>query len=266
MKSVLRSLLCDMRRALSGIGFYISILLVVVIQMQAVMEEFLMPDGDIIYYLDLTLNTGKLQILMPAIGTICYAWVLQRDRETGYMIYEKYRIDHGDYYLSKMIACFFSACISVIAGMLLFIAILALKVPMISEVALINMDVYQEGLFGNLLGQEMYIPYVLSITCARGFIAGAWSLTGMAVSTISDEHATSLVAPFLIAYGIEILCKYAGIALTPGKLDIGCTNGYALLQNPLTGFLCVIGVFGCITTASILVIKKMEQRRYGYGA
>ena len=262
MKRILRSLLRDMSRAISGVGFYVSLLLVVFIQMRAVLEEFLMPGGDIIYYLDLTLGTGKLQMLMPAIGTMCYSWVLQRDRETGYMIYEKYRMDHRAYYLSKMTVYFLSAYTSVIIGMLLFVAILASKVPMVSEAALINMDAYQKGLFGNLLREKMYIPYIMAITNARGIIAGAWSLVGMAISTISDERGAPYIAPFLIAYGIETLCKYMGAVLTPGDLDVGRINGLTLLQNPLAGFMCVMAVSSCLSVGAILVISKMEKRRY----
>lgn len=62
MKAFLRSLRCDLSRALSGIGFFAAMLAVVVIQMQAVLEELLMPGGDILSYLDLTLGTGYMQI------------------------------------------------------------------------------------------------------------------------------------------------------------------------------------------------------------
>lgn len=45
MKAFLHSLRCDLSRALSGIGFFAAILAVVVIQLQAVLEELLMPGG-----------------------------------------------------------------------------------------------------------------------------------------------------------------------------------------------------------------------------
>jgi len=76
MKAFLHSLRCDLSRALSGIGFFAAMLAVVVIQMQAVFEELLMSGGDVIYYLDLTLGTGYMQLLMPVAGTLCYSRVL----------------------------------------------------------------------------------------------------------------------------------------------------------------------------------------------
>lgn len=76
MKAFLHSLQCDLSRALSGIGFFAAMLAVAVIQLQAVFEELLTPGGDVIYYLDLTLGTGYMQLLMPAAGTLCYSRVL----------------------------------------------------------------------------------------------------------------------------------------------------------------------------------------------
>lgn len=261
MKAFLHSLRCDLSRALSGIGFFAAVLVTLVIQLQAVLEELLMPGGDIIYYLDLTLGTGKMQILMPAVGALCYARALQRDRETGYMIYEKYRIPRRAYYLSKITACFVGGCASVMLGLLLFVGILALKVPMLSEAALVNMDAYLTGVFGNLLAKERYLPYILSVVCMRGLFAGAWSLVGMAASTIAEERASAYAAPFLIAYGMEIFCKYAGISPTPVKLDIGRTGGLTYLRNPIGGFSHIIVVVGCISACAILFIRKMEKRR-----
>lgn len=261
MKAFLHSLRCDLSRALSGIGFFAAMLAVVVIQMQAVLEELLTPGGDVIYYLDLTLCTGYMQILMPAVGTLCYSRVLQRDRETGYMIYEKYRVTRGVYDFSKITACFVGAWLSVVAGMLLFIGILALKVPMVSETAFGNMDAYETGLFGRLLAEQKYLLYVLCMACVRGLIAGAWSLVGMAASTVSKERMMAYTAPFLIAYGIQILCAAAGIALTPGRLDIGRTGGYTSMQNPLAGFLGVFAVVACLSACAILFIRTMEKRR-----
>ncbi|MDO4387263.1 MAG: hypothetical protein Q4E18_14815, partial [Clostridia bacterium] len=260
-KAFLHSLRCDLSRALSGIGFFAAMLAVVVIQMQAVLEDLLMPGGDIIYYLDLTLGTGYMQILMPAVGTLCYSRVLQRDRESGYMIYEKYRVTRGVYDFSKITACFVGAWLSVVTGMLLFIGVLALKVPMVSDAALVNMDAYQTGLFGRLLAEQKYLLYVLCVVCVRGLIAGAWSLVGMAASTVSQERAIAYAAPFLISYGIQILCSAAGITLTPGKLDCGRTGGYTSMQNPLEGFLGVFAVVGCLSAAAILFIRRMEKRR-----
>ncbi len=252
MKAFLHSLRCDLSRALSGIGFFAAMLAVVVIQMQAVFEELFMSGGDVIYYLDLTLGTGYMQILMPAAGTLCYSRVLQRDRETGYMIYEKYRVTRGAYYSSKITACFVGAWLSVAAGMLLF---------MVSDAALVNMDAYQTGLFGRLLAGQKYLLYVLCMVCVRGLIAGAWSLVGMAASTVSKERAVAYAAPFLISYGIQILCGVAGITLTPGRLDIGRIAGYTSMQNPLEGFLGVIAVVGCLSACAILFIRRMEIRR-----
>lgn len=76
MKAFLHSLRCDLSRALSGIGFFAAMLAVAVIQLQAVFEELLTPGGDVIYYLDLTLSTGYMQLLMPAASTLCYSRVL----------------------------------------------------------------------------------------------------------------------------------------------------------------------------------------------
>ena len=119
MKGYLSSLRCDLSRALSGIGFFAAVLATVVIQLQAVLEELLMPGGDVIYYLDLTLGTGYMQMLMPAVGTLCFSRVLQKDRESGYMIYEKYRVTRDAYVFSKITACFLGAWLSVACGMLL---------------------------------------------------------------------------------------------------------------------------------------------------
>lgn len=261
MKAFLHSLRCDLRRALTGIGFFAAILVTVVIQLQAVLEELLMQGGDIIYYLDLTLGTGKMQILMPAVGALCFSRVLQRDRENGYMIYEKYRIPHRAYYLSKITACFVGAWLSVLSGMLLFVGILALKVPMVSEAAFVNMDAYLTGVFGELLAEERYLSYILSVVCMRALFAGAWSLVGMAASTIAEERVSAYAAPFLIAYGIEVFCKYKGIAPTPMGLDIGRTGGLTYLRSPVSGFFHVIVVVGCISACAILFIRKMEKRR-----
>ena len=261
MKAFLHSLRCDLSRALSGIGFFAAMLAVAVIQLQAVLEELLTPGGDVIYYLDLTLGTAYMQILMPAASTLCFSRVLQRDRETGYMIYEKYRVTRGAYYSSKITACFVGAWVSVVAGMLLFIGILALKVPMVSEAALVNMDAYETGLFGRLLAGQKYLPYVLCMVCVRGLIAGAWSLVGMAASTVSKERAVAYAAPFLISYGIQILCGAVGITLTPGRLDLGRIAGHTSMQNPLEGFLGVIAVVACLSACAILFIRTMEIRR-----
>lgn len=261
MKAFLSSLRCDLRRALTGIGFFAAILVTVVIQLQAVLEELLMPGGDIIYYLDLTLGTGYMQILMPAVGTLCFSRVLQRDRETGYMIYEKYRVPRAAYVFSKVTACFVGAWLSVVSGMLLFVGILALKVPMVSEAAFVNMDAYETGLFGKLLGEQKYLAYVLSIVCVRGFFAGAWSLVGMAASTVSKERAMAYTAPFLIAYGVQILCKAVGITLTPDRLDRGRVGLHTAMRNPLAGFLIVFAEVGCLSACAILFIRKMEKRR-----
>lgn len=261
MKGFLPSLRCDLRRALSGIGFFAAILVTAVIQLQAVLEELLMPGGDIIYYLDLTLGTGHMQILMPAVGTLCFSRVLQRDRETGYMIYEKYRVTRAAYVFSKTTACFVGAWLSVVSGMLFFVGILALKVPMAAEAAFVNMDTYETGLFGRLLSEQKYLSYVLCIVCARGLFAGAWSLVGMAASTLSKERMMAYTAPFLIAYGLQILCKAAGITLTPDRLDRGRIGRYAAMQNPLAGLLVVLAEVGCLSACAILIIRRMEKRR-----
>ena len=45
MKAFLHSLRCDLSRARSGIGVFGALLAVAVIQLQAVLEELLMPGG-----------------------------------------------------------------------------------------------------------------------------------------------------------------------------------------------------------------------------
>ena len=261
MKGYLSSLRCDLSRALSGIGFFVAVLATVVIQLQAVLEELLMPGGDVIYYLDLTLGTGYMQMLMPAVGTLCFSRVLQKDRESGYMIYEKYRVPRDAYVFSKITACFLGAWLSVVCGMLLFVGIVALKVPMVSEAAFVNMDAYETGLFGRLLGEQKYLAYVLCIVCVRGLIAGAWSLVGMAASTISKERMMAYTAPFLIAYGIQILCNAVGITLTPDRLDRGRIGGYTAMRSPLAGFLMVLAEVGFLSVCAIVFIRRMEKRR-----
>lgn len=50
----------DLRRALINKGVLAAVCLSVIIQLQAVIEELLMPGGDVIYYFTLTLGTGYM--------------------------------------------------------------------------------------------------------------------------------------------------------------------------------------------------------------
>ena len=62
----------DLRRAIWSGGFLIAIVATVVVQAQAVFEEYLKTKGDVLYYLSLTLQTGEMQVLMPSIASLCF--------------------------------------------------------------------------------------------------------------------------------------------------------------------------------------------------
>lgn len=258
MGMLLRCFKNDMRRAVLNMGTLSAVILTFLIQLQATFEELLSPGGDIIYYFKLTLDTGMMQILMPAVGTLCYAWVIDSDRATGFSVLERTRADHIRYLISKMCACWVSAFLAVAVGMLLFCLMLAFQMPIISDVGSVNIDSYSYFLFGDCIAHGQYIAYLSLMILTRSLAAGAWASVGMAISLVSCERYVIHFAPFLIAYFIDIALLRLGITITPLRLDVGNVPG-------TQGMTLVLGVFGGITLLSVIAIMGIEWRRIHHG-
>ena len=255
----------DLRRAIWSGGFLIAIVATVVVQAQAVFEEYLKTKGDVLYYLSLTLQTGKMQVLMPSIASLCFSGVFFQDYHDGFFVYEQIRGNVNTYLLSKAVACWISAFLAVVLGMCIFIFCIALKFPLLSDASYVNMNAYQTDSFGELLAHHHYIAFIAIRILTRGISAGAWAVVALAVSPFCRERFILHSAPFLLSYFSSWILTRAGFRLTFLKLDTGYTSGAYQMHTVGQATWVILLVYGITTILGFAIFSFGAKRRMAYG-
>ena len=234
-----RMLVVDCKRAFRD-TFFLAIVLTLVIQFQG-MGEYLswFIQGQyhswVLYDLHLSFNTGTFQLFMPTVATLVYSASYLSDQQSGFLRYELLRTGcPNGYLLSKILTTYFSTLCAVFLGILLFAAILRIRMPLESAEYPGEMASFACGTL-SLEGKNFL--YLLCSAFFKSAAAASWALYGLMLSTVVHSQLAIYTLPTLSCYALNILMSQLGLS------TFSCMeNGIETCGVPVLDFVRIYGV------------------------
>jgi hypothetical protein len=179
---------------------YVSIIGVTVLCFASVWEEMSMNDASVAYLIEIFIGLTmfkKLVVLfaaLPYVSSFCSDWKYQ------YIKPITIRTGIHRYIWSKLVTCFVSGCITVFAGMILFITILCIKLPQYPE---IDANLLLQPPFGELAMGQFPVVFLLTQCFVFSLAAALWSVVGLTVSAFIPIHFVAVAVPVIASYFFE---------------------------------------------------------------
>lgn len=185
----------DIKRTVTGAGFYLAFVLTAVIQIQGAAEDLVFSDVDILYLFMLSANTGKMQWLMPVVATLAFSSAFFEDIHSKFFRCQLMRVGRKAYLLSKLLICFLSTFLAVAGGVLLYVVFLSTQYPLLLQQPCDFEEMILSSA-GLLLQYGRIIPYVILSVSFRAVAAAMWAMLGLCISTVAGSRLTIHLALF----------------------------------------------------------------------
>ena len=188
----------DILRSISCKRFFISVCGIAVLMWIASIETIQWRNNVILSSYFVMMSTPFLVAYM--IAAIPFSGCLCEDLEYRYCYLQLARGNLKKYTFYKSIVVFLSACITMAAGVILFIFILHLFVPWFSKEDDIYRTLLTEGCFRSLLKNNNFFLYYLCVGFQKGLFAGLLALISTLASMVYTNKLFTLTVPGVAWY------------------------------------------------------------------
>ncbi|HLU21046.1 MAG TPA: hypothetical protein VKZ77_01020 [Bacillaceae bacterium] len=204
------------------------------------------------HYFDLFIGLTmfkKLVVLfaaVPYVSSFCSDW--------KYQFIKPVLIRTGifKYIWSKVITCFVSGFLVVFLGLMIFITLLSLIVPMFDGNSTIREP------FALLAEGQLPVLYLVAQSFIFSLAAALWTVVGLALSAFIPIHFVAITAPVIASYLLEELTR-----LLPNWLNLyGITRSANVIhQGPLISFAYFCFIFILFSALAGMVFSYQVRRR-----
>jgi len=197
----LRALFDEIKRSISGKGFFSAVALVFLMYFIDG-NQTLDQHANVISLLDLITDVGAFTWLVPCVGTLCHAGSFVSEFRNGCVRYIYIRGGTVSYTFRKCVSVFVSAFLAISLGILLYgvYAYMVCKTIITPDV-LSNYVPYKDThSFDILIADGHPVAYILIHTALRGLAAGMWSVAGFCLSTMWKNGYIAVFSPTVILY------------------------------------------------------------------
>ncbi|MGJ4849058.1 hypothetical protein ACH6CV_02280 [Bacillota bacterium Meth-B3] len=251
----------DIRRMVLAPGLYVALALILLIQYQGVCEDLGFMDIDVLYLFTLSADIGKMQWLMPAVSTLVFSGAFFEDWSSKMHRAQLMRAARETYLSSKALCCFVGTFITVFAGVMLFVALLSMKFPLLLQSSDWAEHVASSG--GALLNGGHILAYLLVLASFRACAAAMWATLGLCVSALCKSRLSLHLVPFLVSYAARFLNRILPTgAYSLFALEVGATR----MTDPLLALRVTHGVYLTFTVFLSICFYFLGVRRLKDGS
>ena len=186
----------------------ISILLVMVcyildsfdIFMLYIKNNYIEGNLDVYYfYFNSSLFSGIYRLyFLPVIAAIPYATSYCREYDKSIVLWTVSRSSKTNYTISKILINAFLSGICIMSGSVLFLTILQINLPFITEFNLHETAI--QFPYANLLNSSRSFKYILNIAFRDFMLGSIWSTIAISVSSYSPDKYVTILSPFVIKF------------------------------------------------------------------
>lgn len=255
MKTFIRAFLTELKRRVLSLSFAVPVIIVTVAYMASIIEELKFmwnAKTDVLYFYDMAQNIGFFTPISMLCCTALNCTSFLNDYRSDYYRSSVLRSGKLNYTLSKFLSCVFTGGITLFLGVALFISILSLKFPLVTENSS-NVEFYirsADNYFtGELIKNDNYIGFFGAFAFLAFLFGALWSAVGICVSAfITDKYVASF-SPYVIWYTSRSLLsgKFRTEVVFNGNYNAGGVGGSILFAVVYFGIvIAILGFIFCI--------------------
>ena len=163
------------------------------------------------------------------------------------------RSSSSKYILSNIFFCFITAFITVLIGMILFICLYTLKLPLYIYDPNPKIPPY-----GVLIDQGFPMIYLLIRIIVFSFSCAMWSVSGLALTALFPDPFVAACSPFIASYLLERISMQFPDVFNLWFLSLSRITIY---DNAIISFVYTISVFTLLAAFFGLIFAKVVKRR-----
>lgn len=245
----------DFYRIITSWRFYAGIVGTGLLYLLAGYQLGVVPNVYMSYLYNGFLSTA---ILAYVFCSVPFSGCFIEDREHGYWLPAIQKGSLRDYIYSKVLSCFLSGVLTMVAGTLLFSFLLRLRLPFFQEFE--GMDaVRMADRFGFLIREKTILLYFLCSAAVNGMLGGLFSVIAAFLSLYEPYRIFVICAPAVGFYFLEnILINHMNLPYWMSIWGI-FSPGYSMSGNLSKDLLLAFG----ITLLILTVVGFGIQRKVG---
>lgn len=239
MSRFLFVVLQDLRRTIISWTFVLAVLGLAFVNIVTLFDEYqYTTQSTSILYLQMLMEYRDFYIIFLLFAALPGTTLFCSDWDNRYIRFSVMRSTKNQYAISKVIACFFSAVLTVILANWLTVALFSLRYPLYLPGD--EMNAY--GAYQVFINEEWAWIYLMVSFLCKGFCAGFLSVMALWFSTIVTNVFVTLATPMLAYYLIQVV-EYAITVVPFNWIITNLTNARIQLGSPGVSLLYTLGIF-----------------------
>lgn len=170
--------------------------------------------GDGVYFLGLAMNQSNTHLLLILSVGISFSTAFLEDWKHRYTLAQVIRAGTGSYAGARVIVCFVGAWTAAFLGIHLFLGLISLKIPVMSETFY---EMYAYAPYGALAYSRFPYLYVLVIAAIISAGLAFWAVAGLLVSVCFPNVFVAAGMPVMLSFYITV---FAGDLPQPVNLSL----------------------------------------------
>ncbi len=261
MIAFLKAFSTDLKRQLFSSSFAIMIIIVALSYLVSIIDEMKYAwnskGSDVLYFWDIAQNIGYFTSISILCCTAINCTSFLNDYHSNYYRSCVMRSGKLNYTLSKYLSCVVTGGLILALGLDLFLMILRIKFPIISEESS-YLEMYvrsSDRIFtGKLLYDGNYIGFFGVYTLLAFLFGALWSAVGICLSAFLTDKYVASFSPYVIWYASRGILsgRFRTEVVFNGNYNIGGIGGSILWAAAYFGMvILVLGIIFC---------RKAERR------
>ena len=238
------------KRVITSLLFWLAVTGVSVITYFGMTEE---KPFTVISGFDIMLDLSTYRKLMMLFATLPFGMTYCREWKNKYASFIASRTTVKNHLKAYIIMQFATSFIVTFIGIWISILILWQKLPLH-----INDGNIYTGCFDALVTQNKPILYLLFRSLHYSVSIAAWSMSGLAMSSVFTDSYLAVISPLVFSYGLEFITIESSFLPDLWHLSLSYTD---FSSNPILSSVYIIGVFLLISLMFSVVFYKIAKRR-----
>lgn len=259
MKKFVSYLKADWKRLLCPGKLLLSIACMTGILLLAMLEGIDL-NTDVLYVFSLTMY-GAPALMILVCAALAFAGSFCEDMEHKYVMQQMIRGNVGAYVSARVCSVFLSAMLGTVAGILLFVNILHLRLPWTDALSQQYDHLLRSGGLKLFLRSRRFELYFLCYAVQYGLLTGILSLWASYLSMYISNQMLVLATPMVLYYVVDYLLN----GLFHGMVNLGlifsASNNLFSQDYFAVLFAAALGI-GNVVLLGLLMARKLRRKIY----
>lgn len=209
--------------------------------------------ADVVYHLEIFFGLDAYRKIIAVMSALPFAANFAEEWKSSVTASCVTRKNVAKYACSNVAFCWVSSFLAVFLGMMLFVGVYTIFLPLYEFDP--NPKFTPYGIF---LDMEMPLLYVLARIAVFSASCAMWSVMGMLLSAFFPNKYIAICSPFVASYAIERITMQFPNALDLHQISLSYLDSKA---NPPLSFLYSIGIFALISAVCGFVFYVIVRKR-----